>query len=269
MFSGIIRRSPTATEASAGVATDVFGSLDPNNIPEHIAVIMDGNGRWAKKQGMSKRLFGHNNAIEAVRACSEGCAELGVKYLTLYAFSTENWGRPQEEVDGLMSLLVHTIAAETPTLNKNQIRLTTIGHTAGLPVACQAELAKAMEDTAANTRMTLVLALNYSGRWDITQAMAQMASKVAADELNPADITSEIISAHMSTANMPDPELLIRTSGELRISNFLLWQLAYTELYITETLWPDFRKEDLHAALAAYQIRDRRFGRVQSTDQTT
>jgi len=236
--------------------------IDPANVPRHIAVIMDGNGRWAKKQGVAKRIFGHHHAIEAVRACTEGCAELGVDFLTLYAFSTENWGRPKEEVDALMTLLVHTIGQETKTLNKNQIRLTTIGDTAGLPQGCQNELAQAMEATAGNTRMTLVLALNYSGQWDLTQATRRMASDAQAGILAPESIGPETVERYLSTAGMPHPELLIRTSGEMRISNFLLWQLAYTELHITDVLWPDFRKHDLHAAIQDYQRRDRRFGKV-------
>jgi undecaprenyl diphosphate synthase len=223
---------------------------------------MDGNGRWAKKQGIAKRLFGHHNAIEAVRACTEGCAELGVKYLTLFAFSTENWGRPKEEVDGLMTLLVHTIASETPTLTKNSIKLVTIGDTTGLPKSCQEELAKAMADTANNTRMTLVLALNYSGRWDIMQAINKIATAVKDETMQVEDLSQASISTQLSTNFMPDPELLIRTSGELRISNFLLWQLAYTEIYITDVLWPDFRKPNLIEALHAFQQRDRRFGLV-------
>lgn len=234
--------------------------IQAHKVPRHIAVIMDGNGRWAKKQGMEKRLLGHQNAIEAVRACVEGCAELGVDYLTLYAFSTENWGRPKEEVDGLMTLLVHTIASELPTLNKNSIRLTTIGDTAGLPSACQDELYKAMADTSTNDHMTLALALNYSGRWDLTNAVKQIASKAATGGLDPSQINAETISQHLTTSFMPDPELLIRTSGELRISNFLLWELAYTELFVTETLWPDFRKPDLFEAVKAFGQRERRFG---------
>lgn len=248
--------------ASTEVATIQVPGIDSAKVPSHIAVIMDGNGRWAKKQGIAKRIFGHHHAIEAVRACTEGAAELGVKYLTLYAFSTENWGRPKEEVDGLMTLLVHTIGQETKTLMKNQIRLTTIGDTAGLPKGCQEELAQAMETTAGNTRMDLVLALNYSGQWDITQAARRMAADAAAGSLNPSDITGQTVEQYLSTAGMPHPELLIRTSGEKRISNFLLWQLAYTELHITDVLWPDFRKPHLHEAIMDYQQRERRFGKV-------
>lgn len=235
--------------------------IDLHNLPQHIAVIMDGNGRWAKKKG-AMRIFGHRNAIQAVRDTAEGCAELGVKFVTLYAFSTENWGRPQEEVNALMELLVNTISSETKTLMKNGIRLETIGDIAALPNACQKELAEAKAVTAANTRMVLTLALNYSGRWDMTRAAKQIAADALAGTLNPADINEALVSNYLSTKGMPDPELLIRTSGELRISNFLLWQMAYTELYITEVLWPDFRKEELYNAITSYQTRERRFGKV-------
>lgn len=236
--------------------------IDKENIPAHIAVIMDGNGRWAKKQG-EERIYGHRNALAAVRNVTEGCAELGVKFLTLYAFSTENWGRPQDEVAGLMELFVHTIRQEMDTLMKNSIRLRAIGHLEGLPPQCQQELAEAMEMTAANNHMTLVLALNYSGRWELTHATQQIARKVADGQLKPEEITQEMIASHLQTsAFMPDPELMIRTSGEMRISNYLLWQLAYTELYITDTLWPDFTKQTLHHAIAGYQKRERRFGKV-------
>jgi undecaprenyl diphosphate synthase len=235
--------------------------VDLDNLPKHIAVIMDGNGRWAKKRG-GLRIFGHQNAITAVRETVEAAAELGVKYLTLYAFSTENWSRPALEVSALMQLLVSSIRKETATLNDNNIRLQTIGNTSSLPASCQRELQEAMEITRNNTRMTLVLALSYSGRWDITQAVQRLATdvdhgKVAADAINESTITQ-----YLSTAGMPDPELLIRTSGEQRISNFLLWQLAYTELYITEMLWPDFRKENLYEAILSYQRRERRFGKT-------
>jgi undecaprenyl diphosphate synthase len=236
-------------------------TVDLNNLPKHIAVIMDGNGRWAKKRG-GLRIFGHQSAITAVRDTVECAAELGVEYLTLYAFSTENWNRPAMEVSALMQLLVSTIRKETATLNKNNIRLQTIGNTASLPASCQRELSEAMEMTKDNSRMTLVLALSYSGRWDLTQAMQQMAGKVQDGSLNAEDITENTITQYLSTAGIPDPELLIRTSGEQRISNFLLWQLAYTELYITELLWPDFRKEHLYEAILSYQRRERRFGKI-------
>jgi len=235
--------------------------IDPGNLPQHIAVIMDGNGRWAKQKGAA-RIFGHNNAIKAVREVTEGCAELGVKFLTLYAFSTENWNRPKLEVDALMTLLVHTIRGEIKTLMKNNVRLTTIGHTETLPTDCQRELAEAMRETANNTGLTLVLALSYSGRWEILEAARQLAVAVRAGELAPEDIDETRFHQRLTTANMPDPELMIRTSGEMRISNFMLWQLAYSEFYMPEVLWPDFRREHLHQAILTYQKRERRFGKT-------
>lgn len=235
--------------------------VDLNNLPRHIAVIMDGNGRWAKKRG-GLRIFGHQSAITAVRETVEAAAELGVEYLTLYAFSTENWNRPAMEVSALMQLLVSTIRKETATLNKNNIRLQTIGNTESLPASCQKELEEAMELTKQNSRMTLVLALSYSGRWDITQAVQRLAIEVGQGSIRPEDINESSFAGYLSTAGMPDPELLIRTSGEQRISNFLLWQMAYTELYITELLWPDFRKEHLYEAIISYQRRERRFGKT-------
>ena len=235
--------------------------IDTQNIPAHVAVIMDGNGRWAKQRG-GLRVFGHQSAITAVRETVEEAAELGVRYLTLYAFSTENWNRPKLEVMALMQLLVHTIRGETATLLKNSIRLEAIGDISTLPANCQRELAEAMELTKAGTRMTLVLALSYSGRWDLTQAAKRMAIDVASGRLQPADVTEATVASYLVTANMPDPALLIRTSGEQRISNFLLWQLAYTELYITDLLWPDFRKQHFQEAIRAYQRRERRFGKT-------
>ena len=235
--------------------------IDLSNIPTHIAVIMDGNGRWAKQRG-GLRIFGHQSAITAVRDTVEEAAELGVKYLTLYAFSTENWNRPALEVTALMQLLVHTIRQETSTLLKNSVRLQAIGNLATLPQNCQRELAEAIELTKDGTRMTLVLALSYSGRWDLTQATQRLAADVAAGRLQPAAVTETTVTSYLATAGMPDPELLVRTSGEQRISNFLLWQLAYTELYITPVLWPDFRRSHLRAALVAYQQRERRFGKT-------
>lgn len=235
--------------------------IDPGNLPQHIAVIMDGNGRWAKQQGAA-RIFGHHNAIKAVREVTEGCAELGVKFLTLYAFSTENWNRPKLEVDALMTLLVHTIRGEIKTLMNNNVRLTTIGHTETLPKDCQRELAEAMRETANNTGLTLVLALSYSGRWEILEAARQLAVAVRAGQLAPEDIDETRFHQHLTTANMPDPELMIRTSGEMRISNFMLWQLAYSEFYMPEVLWPDFRREHLHQAILTYQKRERRFGKT-------
>jgi len=240
---------------------DLREKVDLNNLPRHIAVIMDGNGSWAKQRG-GLRIFGHKNALTAVRETVEAAAELGVAYLTLYAFSTENWSRPASEVTALMQLLVSSIRKETATLNKNNIRLQTIGDTASLPKACRQELLEAIELTSKNTRMTLVLALSYSGRWDLTQAMQCVAREVEQGKIAPEEISEEVVSQYLSTAGMPDPELLIRTSGEQRISNFLLWQLAYTELYITELLWPDFRKGHLYEAIISYQGRERRFGKT-------
>ena len=218
--------------------------IDIERLPSHIAVIMDGNGRWAKERG-KQRIFGHQSAIQSVRDVSEGCAELGVKYLTLYAFSTENWNRPAAEVGGLMTLLAQTIKNEISTLNKNSIKLNAIGDLQSLPNANYEQLMRAIDNTSHNTRMTLTLALSYSGRWDLTQASRRMAKDAAEGKLNPEEINDTTISNYLSTAGMPDPELMIRTSGEERISNFLLWELAYSELYFTPKYWPDFRKPDL------------------------
>lgn len=222
---------------------------------------MDGNGRWAKRQG-AKRIFGHRNAIEAVRQTTEASAELGIKYLTLYAFSTENWDRPKAEVKGLMELLVSTIKKETSTLTKNNVRLSAIGDTTSLPISCQRELRESMEITRDNDGLNLILALSYSGRWEILRAIRELLKDVKNDTIGLEDINNDLFSSYLCTKDIPDPELLIRTSGEMRISNFLLWQIAYTELYITDILWPDFRKENLYEAIVAYQKRDRRFGKV-------
>lgn len=235
--------------------------INSDNLPKHVAVIMDGNGRWAKQKGAA-RIFGHKNAIKAVREVTEGCAELGVECLTLYAFSTENWARPKAEVSGLMSLLVATIKDELPTLQKNNISLHSIGDRSELPKETRSKLERAIDSTASNTGLKLILALNYSGKWDIANAMKSIAQEVKSGELNPEGINQEIIANHLSTANFPDPELLIRTSGEMRISNFLLWQMAYTEMFFTPVLWPDFRREHLHEAILAYQRRERRFGKI-------
>lgn len=232
-----------------------------HNLPSHVAVIMDGNGRWAKSRGAS-RIFGHQNAIKAVRETTERCAELDISYLTLYAFSTENWGRPKAEVDGLMELLVFTIRNELKTLANNNVRLTTIGDISSLPTRTQNEVLDAIEETKNNTGLTLVLALNYSGRWELTQAVKEIASDVIEGKLDVDKIDSFKIESKLCTSAIPDPELLIRTSGEMRISNFLLWQIAYTELYFTDKLWPDFRKSDLNDALESYQKRERRFGKI-------
>lgn len=235
--------------------------IDNHNLPEHVAVIMDGNGRWAKNKGAA-RIFGHRNAIEAVRQVIEGAGEIGIKYLTLYAFSTENWGRPKEEVDALMELLVNTLQKEIERLHKNQVRLKTIGDIGQLPKDCRENLREAIESTKGNTGLTLLIALNYSGRREILKAVSELAMKVKVGALGVDKIDEQLFASFLDTKNVPDPELLIRTSGEMRISNFLLWQIAYTEIYITQKLWPDFRKEDLYEAICEYQKRERRFGKV-------
>lgn len=230
-------------------------------MPQHIAVIMDGNGRWAKKKG-AMRIFGHRNAVQAVRDVTECCGELGVKFLTLYAFSTENWSRPKEEVEGLMELLVKTLKQEIGTLMENQVKLKTIGDTSHLPGNCQKNLDWAINETKNNTGLTLILALSYSGRWEILQAVKQIATEVKEGKLEISAINETLFANYLKTSGIPDPELLIRTSGELRISNFLLWQIAYTEMFITPTLWPDFTKEHLYEAIWSYQQRERRFGKT-------
>ncbi|MFY0605744.1 MAG: isoprenyl transferase [Cyclobacteriaceae bacterium] len=235
--------------------------INQDNLPKHIAVIMDGNGRWAKKQGAA-RIFGHRNAIKAVREVTEGCAEMGIECLTLYAFSTENWQRPKDEVDNLMSLLVATIVEEVPTLMKNNVSLHTIGDISRLPDKAQKKLAEGKQKTEANTGLKLILALNYSGRWDMSAAAKKIALKIANGELTPEQVDQKEVDKHLDTYGFPDPELLIRTSGEMRISNFLLWQMAYTEMFFTPVLWPDFRKADLNEAVRTYQKRERRFGMI-------
>ena len=235
--------------------------LDKNNIPKHVAIIMDGNGRWAKQKG-EMRIFGHTNGVESVRESLTAAAEIGVKYLTLYAFSTENWNRPKEEVAALMDLLVKAIYDEVEELNEKGVRLETIGNTSILPVSCREALTKAKERTKNNDKITLILALSYSSRWEIAQAVKTMAEESISGKLNVKTINEDLISSYLSTSNFPDPELLIRTSGENRVSNFLMWQLAYTELYFTETLWPDFKKEHFFKAIKDYQERERRFGKT-------
>ncbi len=230
-------------------------------LPNHIAIIMDGNGRWAKEKG-EDRLFGHLHGVESVRNIVEGAAELGIKHLTLYAFSTENWDRPEYEVSGLMELLVETIHNEVPTLNKNNIRLHVIGDVNMLPEAAKNELNQALNETSTNTGLNLIMALSYSSRWEIVEAVKQIAEDVRAGKLLAADISQDTVQQHLSTKNFPDPELMIRTSGEYRISNFLLYQLAYAELHFTNTLWPDFRKENLYSAILDFQGRERRFGKT-------
>ena len=238
---------------------DLF--LDKNNIPKHVAIIMDGNGRWAKQKG-EMRIFGHTNGVESVRESLTAAAEIGVKYLTLYAFSTENWNRPKEEVAALMDLLVKAIYDEVEELNEKGVRLETIGNTSILPVSCREALAKAKDRTKDNNKITLILALSYSSRWEIAQAVKTMAEESISGKLDVETINEDLISSYLSTSDFPDPELLIRTSGENRVSNFLMWQLAYTELYFTETLWPDFKKEHFFKAIKDYQDRERRFGKT-------
>lgn len=240
---------------------DLKSKINLEKLPRHIAIIMDGNGRWAKERGMA-RVFGHRNGVKAVREATESAAELGVEYLTLYAFSTENWNRPEREVNALMALLVDTIKKEIKTLHDNSIRLQAIGDLTKLPDKSRKALLQAIQDTSHNTRMTLVLALNYSAKWEIVEAARQLAAQVKSGRLQPEDINETLFSNALSTAGMPDPELLIRTSGEARISNFLLWQIAYAELYFTKTLWPDFRKEHLYEAIVNFQQRERRFGKT-------
>lgn len=240
---------------------DWKNKIDLDRLPEHVAVIMDGNGRWAKEKG-KPRVFGHRNGVKSVREITEAAAELGVKYLTLYAFSTENWGRPKVEISALMRLLVETVYQETNTLMENNIRLKAIGEIDKLPKATYQALLEGIENTKNNDRMTLVLALNYSGRSDIANATQQIAKQVAKGEIQAGEITPELISKNLSTSTMPDPELLIRTSGEARISNFLLWELAYAEFYFSPVFWPDFRKPNFHQAIVDYQQRERRFGKI-------
>jgi undecaprenyl diphosphate synthase len=235
--------------------------IDFNNLPQHIAVIMDGNGRWAKKKG-AMRIFGHKNAVQAVKDITEGCGELGIKFLTLYAFSTENWNRPKDEIDGLMELLVSTLKQEIKTLTDNQVKLKTIGDASQLPPDCRNNLEWAIDQTKDNSGLTLILALSYSGRWELTNAIRNIAADAKSGKIEPAAVSEKLIENYLQTSGIPDPELLIRTSGELRVSNFLLWQIAYTELFITQTLWPDFRKENLYEAIWAYQQRERRFGKT-------
>lgn len=236
----------------------ISNHIDTSNIPRHIAIIMDGNGRWAK-QRMKPRVFGHKSAVKSVRDVVEGSVELGVEYLTLYAFSTENWNRPKLEVKALMELLVHSIINEVKTLNKNDVRLNAIGNLFSLPEKARKELELAIESTSKNKRMTLNLALSYSSKWEILAAINNIVADSKSGRLNT-PVDDAIFSSYLSTAEIPDPELMIRTSGEHRISNFLLWQLAYAELYFTDKLWPDFRREDLQDAIVDYQKRERRFG---------
>ena len=235
--------------------------LDNNNIPRHIAIIMDGNGRWAAERG-KERSYGHQAGVETVRRITAECTKLGVEYLTLYTFSTENWNRPSQEVAALMGLVLSSL--EDEIFMKNNVRFRVIGDMARLPKEVQAKLEETMEHTANNSAMTMVVALSYSSRWEITDTMRRLAKEVKDGLLRPEDITEESISQRLATAFMPDPDLLIRTGGELRISNYLLWQIAYTELYFCDTYWPDFNEEDLHKAIASYQRRQRRFGKTEA-----
>lgn len=235
--------------------------IDKNNLPRHIAIIMDGNGRWAREKG-EDRLFGHYHGVESVRNIVEGCAELGIGYLTLYAFSTENWDRPEYEVIGLMELLVSTIHKEVESLDRNNIRLHVIGDMSMLPAYARKELQEALDITKDNTGLNLIMALSYSGRWELLNAVKSIAWEVKRGRLNVEDIDQETLQQYLCTSGFPDPELMIRTSGEFRISNFLLYQLAYAELYFTNVRWPDFRKENLYEAILDYQGRERRFGKT-------
>lgn len=240
---------------------DLKSQINPEKVPQHIAIIMDGNGRWAKQKGMP-RVLGHHSGVKSVREVTEAAAEIGVKYLTLYAFSTENWNRPPAEVTALMSLLVETIKGEIRDLNKNGVRLTAIGEIEALPAATLKTLREGIEQTKNNQRITLVLALNYSAKWEIIRAARRLAESVKTGHLEPADINETVFEQELSTHGIPDPELLIRTSGEARLSNFLLWQVAYAELYFTSTFWPDFGKKELFEAILSYQRRERRFGMI-------
>ena len=238
-----------------------LSKIDLTKTPKHIAIIMDGNGRWAQKQG-HLRLYGHNFGVESIRETLKAAKELKIEYLTLYAFSTENWNRPKEEVDGLMDLLVKSLANEIKELSDTGVRLSTIGDIEGLPQECQDELQESIELTKDNNEINLVLALNYSARWEIIDAVKKIASDVKSSNLLINDLNAEKFGLYLNTKNIPDPELLIRTSGERRISNFLLWQIAYTEFHFTEVLWPDFKREDLYKAVLDFQSRERRFGKV-------
>ena len=240
---------------------DYKEQIDKARLPRHIAIIMDGNGRWAKKQGLA-RMFGHRQGVETVHNITVAATKLGVEYLTLYTFSTENWNRPKEEVDALMTLLVDTIAKETPTLMDNNVRLQTIGDINRLPESAKKKFLACIEQTSRNTGLTMVLALSYSSRWEITEAMRKALEAAQAGQVRPEDVNEQLVSSLMTTAQIPDPDLLIRTSGEYRISNFLLWQLAYSELYFTDCLWPEFTDEEFYKAIVDYQKRERRFGKT-------
>ncbi|MDR1170528.1 MAG: isoprenyl transferase [Prevotellaceae bacterium] len=235
--------------------------MDGIKVPEHIAIIMDGNGRWAKKLGLN-RIFGHRNGVRAVRETVETCGKIGVKYLTLYAFSMENWNRPSDEIEALMSLLIESVIKETSELDKNNVQLRTIGNLSSFPENVTVKLNQAIEFTSKNTGLVLTLALSYGSRWEITEAVKKIAAKALAQEIEPENINENVIEQYLTTYGMPDPELIIRTSGEQRLSNFLLWQGAYSEFYFPEVLWPDFKKKDLMNAIDEYRRRERRFGKT-------
>ena len=235
--------------------------IDTARLPRHVAIIMDGNGRWAKKQGLA-RMFGHKKGVETVHNITVAATKLGIEYLTLYTFSTENWNRPKEEVDALMTLLVDTIAKETPTLMNNNVRLQTIGDINRLPEGTKQKFLACIDQTSRNTGLTMVIALSYSARWEIIEAVREAVRLTQAGQLRPEDVSEQMVSSLMTTREMPDPDLLIRTSGEYRISNFLLWQLAYSELYFTDCLWPEFTDEEFYKAIVDYQKRERRFGKT-------
>ena len=240
---------------------DYKTQIDKSRLPRHIAIIMDGNGRWAKKQGLA-RMFGHRQGVETVHNITVAATKLGVEYLTLYTFSTENWNRPKEEVDALMTLLVDTIAKETPTLMNNNVRLTTIGDIARLPEGTSQKFLGCLDQTSHNTGLTMILALSYSARWEITEAVRKAVALAQKGSLREEEVNEQLVSSLMTTDAVPDPDLLIRTSGEYRISNFLLWQLAYSELYFTDCLWPEFTEEEFYKAIVDYQKRERRFGKT-------
>lgn len=248
-------------EKATDITEQLRSRIDPARVPEHIAIIMDGNGRWAERQG-EHRVVGHANGVRSVREALVACTEIGVRFLTLYAFSTENWNRPKAEVEALMDLLVRTVVGELEELNANGVRLNAIGDIASLPDGCRNTLQDAIAATAKNDRITITLALSYSSRWEVVRMAQRIAAEARDGRLSPGAITDETIAAYLTTAGMPDPELLIRTSGEQRISNFLLWQIAYAELWFTDVLWPDFRKQHLFEAVLDYQNRERRFGLI-------
>jgi undecaprenyl diphosphate synthase len=255
---------------TSNMLSNLKRELQGNIIPKHVAIIMDGNGRWARSKGIINRVFGHKNAIKAVREAAEGAAELGIQFLTLYAFSTENWERPRAEVEALMTLLVHTIKEEIPTLMKNNIRLQSVGDKTMLPENCQQELEEGIEATRVNTGLQLVLALSYSGKWDIAHAAKQIADAAVKGHIHVADINEELFSRYLGSSMLPDVDLMIRTGGDYRISNFMLWQLAYAELHIEDELfWPDFRKEHLYKAIQSFQTKQRRFGKTGDQIETT